>query len=158
MDQRSVPDRHIWIDHAKIPARRIRPTQPGRLPNLRLPQRDKDNFRSLTLLLWAAPASDFLVKPSAIPPAAETKAKGFSRVWVMAALSGLGVAIGFLLLVFNRREESKRLSEELLEQTRREETPKRKTFEEEIADQLRTTNERPQPQARLVPQGLPVTC
>jgi ribosomal protein L37AE/L43A len=85
--------------------------------------------------------SDFLVKQPTDKPSGLPTPNGFATGSVVVAISATAVLMGLLVLAINKREAAKRLSDELLEQKRREPFQPRKSWQEDVAENLRRANE-----------------
>src|SRR5688572_8412711 len=64
------------------------------------------------------PESDYLVTQSKAERNDPPPSSGWSTVWVVIGVSAAGILMGLVIVAINRREASRRLSDELLEQRR----------------------------------------
>jgi hypothetical protein len=86
------------------------------------------------------PSSDYLVTAPKSKPNEPPSSFGSTKIWVVTGVSAAGILMGMLILAINRREASAKLSNDILEQQRRETYQKRKSWEEEVAEKLRGAN------------------
>jgi hypothetical protein len=84
-----------------------------------------------------APASDYLVTSQKSKRNEPPSSSGSITIWVVTGVSAAGILMGMIILAINRREASAKLSNDILEQQRRETFQKRKSWEEEVAEKLR---------------------